>query len=101
MCRLIYELRRIRFCVAGRIPTNLAEYLNYRFRKGSQDHDLQNTIRDNLYVRTVPVTTRTPRECEVNGVDYIFLTANEFNKLKLSGALLESGIFEGKKTPPS
>ena len=30
------------------------------------DHELQNTIRDNLYLRTVPVTTRAPRPNEVS-----------------------------------
>lgn len=71
-------------------------FLNTRFQKGSVDHDLQNTIRDNLYLRTVPVTTRTPREGEVNGVDYTFLSPEEFQQLDESGSLLESGIYEGK-----
>lgn len=69
--------------------------MNTRFQKGSVDHDLQNTIRDNLYLRTVPVTTREPREGEVNGVDYTFLTLEEFSQLEESGCLLESGIYEG------
>jgi hypothetical protein len=69
--------------------------LNARFQKGSIDHDLQNTIRDNLYLRTVPVTTRTPRDGEVNGIDYTFLTTEEFMALERSGNLLESGIYEG------
>jgi guanylate kinase len=60
------------------------------------DHELQNTIRDNLYLRTVPVTTRVPREGEVNGVDYTFLSPDEFLALEHSGNLLESGIYEGK-----
>lgn len=59
------------------------------------DHELQNTIRDNLYLRTVPVTTRVPREAEVNGVDYTFLSPDEFLALERSGNLLESGIYEG------
>lgn len=69
--------------------------MNTRFQKGSIDHDLQNTIRDNLYLRTVPVTTRTPRDGEVNGVDYTFLSPEEFQELEESGSLLESGIYEG------
>lgn len=60
------------------------------------DHELQNTIRDNVYLRTVPVTTRTPRQGEVNGVDYTFLSKEEFRALQRSGNLLESGVFEGK-----
>ena len=60
------------------------------------DHELQNTIRDNLYLRTVPVTTRTPRPEERHGVDYTFLSKEEFIALEKSGELLESGVFDGK-----
>ncbi|XP_071440196.1 membrane-associated guanylate kinase, WW and PDZ domain-containing protein 1 isoform X2 [Hetaerina americana] len=80
---------------AGTITKDLRQFLNTRFQKGSVDHDLQNTIRDNLYLRTVPVTTRSPREGEVNGVDYTFLTLDEFMALERSGNLLESGVYEG------
>lgn len=69
------------------------------------DHELQNTIRDNVYLRTVPVTTRSPRQGEVNGVDYTFLSKDEFRALQRSGNLLESGVFEGNHygtpKPPS
>ncbi|XP_072026608.1 membrane-associated guanylate kinase, WW and PDZ domain-containing protein 2-like isoform X3 [Amphiura filiformis] len=74
---------------------DLRRYLNMRFQKGSIDHDLQSTIRENLYVRTVPCTTRGPRDGEVDGVDYKFLSVDEFMALEKSGHLLESGIFEG------
>ncbi|XP_075219002.1 membrane associated guanylate kinase, WW and PDZ domain containing protein magi isoform X2 [Lycorma delicatula] len=79
----------------GLLVKDLCQFLNRRFLKGSVDHDLQNTIRDNLYLRTVPVTTREPRQGEVNGVDYTFLTPEEFQQLEASGTLLESGIYEG------
>ncbi|GIY52109.1 membrane-associated guanylate kinase, WW and PDZ domain-containing protein 1 [Caerostris extrusa] len=72
-----------------------AKFLNTRFQKGSLDHDLQNTIRDNLYQRTVPCTTRTPRVGEISGVDYTFLSVEEFIALERTGSLLESGIYEG------
>ena len=43
------------FVFAGQTLTkDLRKYLNMRFQKGSIDHDLQSTIRENLYVRTVP-----------------------------------------------
>ncbi|XP_022098368.1 membrane-associated guanylate kinase, WW and PDZ domain-containing protein 2-like isoform X2 [Acanthaster planci] len=74
---------------------DLRRYLNMRFQKGSVDHDLQQTIRENLYVRTVPCTTRAPREGEVDGVDYKFLSVDEFMALEKSGHLLESGVFDG------
>ncbi|XP_069949413.1 uncharacterized protein Magi isoform X7 [Cherax quadricarinatus] len=77
------------------LTRDLRQYLNTRFQKGSVDHELQNTIRDNVYLRTVPVTTRTPRQGEVNGVDYTFLSKEEFSALQRSGNLLESGVFEG------
>ncbi|KAL3852402.1 hypothetical protein ACJMK2_016053 [Sinanodonta woodiana] len=79
----------------GLLPKDLRLYLSSRFSKGSIDHDLQQTIRDNLYMRTVPCTTRSPRPGESNGVDYTFLTLEEFQELEKSGALLESGIFDG------
>lgn len=84
------------FFILGSITKDLREFLNTRFQKGSADHDLQNIIRDNLYLRTVPVTTREPRDGEVNGLDYTFLTLQEFMVLEQSGNLLESGIYEGK-----
>jgi Guanylate kinase len=59
------------------------------------DHDLQNTIRDNLYLRTVPVTTRARRNGETDGVDYTFLTVDQFRLLEKNGTLLESGIYDG------
>ncbi|XP_043224896.1 membrane-associated guanylate kinase, WW and PDZ domain-containing protein 1-like isoform X2 [Amphibalanus amphitrite] len=79
----------------GSLTGDLRTYLRSRFKKGSVDHELQNTIRDHLYQRTVPVTTRPPRDDEVPGVDYTFLTEDEFNKLRQSGDLLESGEYEG------
>lgn len=40
-------------------------------------------------------TTRSPRDGEINGVDYTFLTVEDFMTLERSGNLLESGIYEG------
>ncbi|PKU34918.1 membrane-associated guanylate ww and pdz domain-containing protein 1 [Limosa lapponica baueri] len=40
-------------------------------------------------------TTRPPREGEVPGVDYNFLTVEEFLELERSGTLLEVGTYEG------
>ena len=51
---------------------------NKKSPKGSVDNDLQNMVRDNLYLRTLPCTTRPPREGEQNGVDYTFLTKEQF-----------------------
>lgn len=38
----------------GVIDKDLRHYLSLRFQKGSVDHELQQIIRDNLYLRTVP-----------------------------------------------
>ncbi|XP_035402544.1 membrane-associated guanylate kinase, WW and PDZ domain-containing protein 1 isoform X15 [Cygnus atratus] len=89
----------------SRLNKDLRHYLNQRFQKGSPDHDLQQTIRDNLYRHAVPCTTRPPREGEVPGVDYNFLTVEEFLELERSGTLLEVGTYEGNyygtPKPPS
>lgn len=41
-------------CSGGVVDKDLRHYLNLRFSKGSVDHDHQQIIRDNLYLRTVP-----------------------------------------------
>lgn len=43
---------------------------------------------------------RTPRPEERNGVDYTFLSKEEFLALEKSGDLLESGVYDGKKNRP-
>lgn len=40
---------------AGKVlNTDLRHYLSLQFQKGSLDHKLQQVIRDNLYLRTIP-----------------------------------------------
>lgn len=50
-------------------------------------------------------TTRTPRKGEQPGVDYVFLSMEEFERLEKSGNLLESGKYDGNHygtpKPPS
>uniref|UniRef100_A0AAY5EH08 Membrane-associated guanylate kinase, WW and PDZ domain-containing protein 3 n=1 Tax=Electrophorus electricus TaxID=8005 RepID=A0AAY5EH08_ELEEL len=77
------------------LNTDLRHYLSLQFQKGSLDHKLQQVIRDNLYLRTVPCTTRQPREGEVPGLDYNFISVGEFRVLEESGLLLESGTYDG------
>lgn len=49
------------FCVLGGVvDKDLRHYLNLRFSKGSVDHDHQQIIRDNLYLRTVPCESTSP-----------------------------------------
>ncbi|XP_019612745.2 membrane-associated guanylate kinase, WW and PDZ domain-containing protein 1 isoform X7 [Rhinolophus sinicus] len=89
----------------GKLTKDLRHFLSQRFQKGSPDHELQQIIRDNLYRHAVPCTTRSPREGEVPGVDYNFLSVKEFLDLERSGTLLEVGTYEGNyygtPKPPS
>lgn len=74
---------------------DLRLYLSKCFTPGSMDSQLQQVIRENLYLRAVPCTTRNPRDGEISGVDYNFVSIEEFFSLEESGALLESGKFKG------
>ncbi|XP_056588787.1 membrane-associated guanylate kinase, WW and PDZ domain-containing protein 3a isoform X6 [Triplophysa dalaica] len=90
------EPLRLKTVKPGKVlNTDLRHYLSLQFQKGSLDHKLQQVIRDNLYLRTIPCTTRQPREGEVPGVDYNFISMGEFRVLEESGLLLESGTYDG------
>lgn len=53
-------------------------------------------VLDNVSFILLTGTTRPHKEGEVPGVDYIFITVEDFMELEKSGALLESGTYEGK-----
>ncbi|XP_043969840.1 membrane-associated guanylate kinase, WW and PDZ domain-containing protein 1-like [Gambusia affinis] len=78
-----------------KLNKDLKHFLSLRFQKTSPDHELQKTIRANLYRHAVPCTTRAPRDGEVPGLDYNFLSVEEFLQLEESGTLLEVGTYEG------
>ncbi|XP_054641512.1 membrane-associated guanylate kinase, WW and PDZ domain-containing protein 1b isoform X3 [Dunckerocampus dactyliophorus] len=92
-CKGPVRLKTVR--QGSKLNKDLKHYLSQRFQKSSPDHELQQIIRDNLYRHAVPCTTRPPREGEVPGVDYNFLTVEEFLELEKSGTLLEIGTYEG------
>uniref|UniRef100_A0A674NSU0 Membrane-associated guanylate kinase, WW and PDZ domain-containing protein 1 n=1 Tax=Takifugu rubripes TaxID=31033 RepID=A0A674NSU0_TAKRU len=92
-CKGPVRLKTVR--QGSKLNKDLKHYLSQRFQKSSPDHELQQTIRDNLYRHAVPCTTRAPREGEVPGVDYNFLSVEDFFKLENSGTLLEIGTYEG------
>ncbi|EFX86849.1 hypothetical protein DAPPUDRAFT_44014 [Daphnia pulex] len=94
------KLKIYLFILTGGLTKDLREYLTTRFAKGSVDHELQTTIRDNLYLRTVPVTTRPRRPGETDGLDYTFLSLEQFRLLEKNGSLLERGIYDGKRNSP-
>jgi hypothetical protein len=77
------------------LPLELNKFLEVPFQKGSIEYDLQQTIRDNVYERTVPCTTRPPRPGEIHGQDYVFLSNDEFVTLKNNSLLLEYGFYNG------
>jgi guanylate kinase len=47
------------------------------------------------YARSVSVTTRSPREGEVEGRDYFFTTPEEFTRMRRDNELLEHALFVG------
>lgn len=57
-------IKKLYFILGGIVDKDLRHYLNLRFQKGSVDHELQQIIRDNLYLRTVP--------CECNRRFYFY-----------------------------
>ncbi|KAM6928171.1 membrane-associated guanylate kinase, WW and PDZ domain-containing protein 1b isoform 2-T2 [Xenentodon cancila] len=92
-CKGPVRLKTVR--QGNKLNKDLKHYLSLRFQKSSPDHELQQTIRDNLYRHAVPCTTRAPRDGEVPGVDYNFLSVEDFLELEKSGTLLEIGTYEG------
>lgn len=66
--------------VAGKVlNTDLRHYLSLQFQKGSLDHKLQQIIRDNLYLRTIPCKYSTP--------DYTFNTLTSSCEKKMMRSL--------------
>uniref|UniRef100_A0A1I7XR35 Membrane-associated guanylate kinase, WW and PDZ domain-containing protein 1-like n=1 Tax=Heterorhabditis bacteriophora TaxID=37862 RepID=A0A1I7XR35_HETBA len=57
--------------------------------------ELHVVIRDNLYRKTVPYTTRPAREGEIDGEHYRFVSVEEFTRLQHQGFLLEHGTYQG------
>ncbi|CAO4373991.1 unnamed protein product [Caenorhabditis nigoni] len=76
---------------AGAISDDICELLADRKSPG----ELQTIIRENLYQKTVPYTTRPPREGEIDGEHYRFVSVDDFNKLLDNGDLLENGTYQG------
>ncbi|XP_043936127.1 membrane-associated guanylate kinase, WW and PDZ domain-containing protein 3-like isoform X2 [Protopterus annectens] len=74
---------------------DLHQHLGRSFKSGSADYELQQMIRQNLYLRVVPYTTRQPKEGEIPGLDYNFISVSEFQSLRESGYFLETGTYKG------
>ncbi|EDQ88523.1 uncharacterized protein MONBRDRAFT_32828 [Monosiga brevicollis MX1] len=56
---------------------------------------LQADVRADIYEHRVPYTTRVPREGEMDGVDYHFVSRETFMDMKTKGLFLESGELNG------
>lgn len=54
---------------------------------------LNELVRRELITRVVSITTRKPRAGEVHGVEYYFVTIDEYTQLETSGELVESISF--------
>ena len=74
---------------------DLKSFLNQSFPKNSSDKSLQDLVRENIYKRTVPCTTRPPRPGEQDKIDYHFLSKSQFLDLNNRGMLLEYGFYSG------
>lgn len=81
--------------VCGHVAVKLVQVLHNNFNP----HFLLLIAAEHANCPPVPPllgTTRAPREGEVPGVDYNFLSVEDFFKLENSGTLLEIGTYEGK-----
>ncbi|OZC10816.1 hypothetical protein X798_02239 [Onchocerca flexuosa] len=72
------------------IPSSITEIL-----AGEDYSELQIIIRNNVYQKTVPYTTRPPRSGEVDGVHYKFVDVSTFRQLRENNQLLEHGHYQG------
>lgn len=50
---------------------------------------------DTRFSKLVTYTTRPPRETEVNGIDYYFVSEGEFQNLKNQGKFIETTTYRG------
>ncbi|KAI1733210.1 guanylate kinase domain-containing protein [Ditylenchus destructor] len=90
---LFYERNEItiELIPAGGIPIDIREVL-----EDNKWSELHSVLRDNVYLRTVPCTTRPPTEDEVDGEHYYFVSTSRFIDLLEAGVFLEHGIFQGE-----
>uniref|UniRef100_A0AC35GVQ7 Guanylate kinase-like domain-containing protein n=1 Tax=Panagrolaimus sp. PS1159 TaxID=55785 RepID=A0AC35GVQ7_9BILA len=86
------EQIEIEYASQGKIPTDLRTVLTDKTWT-----EMQSTIRDNVYARTVPYTTRPPKKDEIDGSHYRFVSVEKFVELQRSEMLLEQGCFQDKR----
>lgn len=68
----------------SKLNKDLKHYLSQRFQKSSPDHELQQTIRDNLYRHAVP--------CESTAVTLHFLFSSSSGVFLQDDVLIQRGV---------
>ncbi|KAF5896433.1 membrane-associated guanylate kinase, WW and PDZ domain-containing protein 1 isoform X1, partial [Clarias magur] len=77
------------------LSSRLSRLSGCRFLLRLQRTGLIPRLKQRLHLSLHRGTTRLPRDGEVPGVDYNFLSVEDFLKLEQSGTLLEIGSYEG------
>lgn len=99
MSRINQAGKKVNFKVVqpgGGISKDLRDFLGKDLANSSEvDNKLQDILRENLYSKTVPCTTRPPRSREEPGIDYIFVSKERFQEMEKNGDFLESGTYNG------
>lgn len=90
-----FHLRAVQTKHSHGLTIDLKNYLNLSFPKNSEDKQLQNLIRENIYRRTIPCTSRPPKPGEIDKIDYHFLSKEHFVEMNNKGMLLECGLYAG------
>ncbi|EGD78714.1 branched-chain-amino-acid aminotransferase-like protein 2 [Salpingoeca rosetta] len=84
-------------CTNSTRPTSFRALLSHSNGQNLPE-DLQTVVEDvrsDIYKSTVPFTTRAPRQGEKDGVDYHFVTEEEFRRMEKEGKFIEVGESNG------
>lgn len=62
-----------------------------------KDYLMKKLVEEYDFISLMSYTTRAPREGEVNGIDYYFITNKEFHDLESKGLFAETDIYSGER----
>jgi len=81
----------------GAVPAgqSVSEFLATSDSKNADTMATREKLKTSIYDKTVPYTTRAPRVGEVDGTDYNFVSAQEFQDMLEDDLFLETGSFHG------
>eukprot|EP00045_Choanoeca_perplexa_P013040 m.145593 g.145593 ORF g.145593 m.145593 type:complete len:296 (+) comp16217_c0_seq33:2209-3096(+) len=82
-------------CIPNNDYINLADFLKVKSSDTEAVRKAKEDVKRDVYSQTVPYTTRPPRDGEVDGKKYNFVTREVFDKMKAEGRFLEWGEFDG------